>query len=81
MTIWNQEQREQTAMGRFEIVCEMYLEGGEEAREIILNSFDTEEERQTFLKGCGLYHLFSDPAFYRAAKDILAEQLYKEFTT
>ncbi len=77
--IWNQEAREQSALGRFEIVCEMYIDGSDEVKELILSLF-SEEEKKIFLEGCGLYHLFTDSAFYNAAKTALAEQLYKEFT-
>lgn len=76
--IRNQEAREESAYGRFEIMCEMYIKGSDEAKEIIL-SFLSDEEKEIFLKGCGLYHLFTDPAFYRATKAALAEQLYNEF--
>lgn len=70
--------RETTAMGRFEIMCERYINGSEREREVIL-SFLSDEERQTFLTGCGLYHLFTDPAFYRAVQESMGEALYKEF--
>lgn len=76
--IWNQEKREETAIGRFEVMCEMYIKGTDETRETIL-SFLSDEEKEIFLKGCGLYHLFNDPTFYNSAKSALAEQLYKEF--
>jgi hypothetical protein len=76
--IWNKEAREESARGRFEIMCEMYLNGSDEAKEIIL-SFLSDEEKEIFLKGCGLYHLFTDPAFYNATQTALAEQLHEEF--
>ena len=74
----NNMQKEETALGRFEIMCEMYIRGSEEVKAIIL-SFLSDEEKETFLKGCGLYHLFTDAAFYRAAQTALGEQLYNEF--
>lgn len=76
--IWNQEAREESALGRFEIMCEMYIKVSDEVKELIL-SFLSDEEKETFLKGCGLYHLFTDPTFYRATQAALAEQLYNEF--
>jgi hypothetical protein len=76
--IWNKEAREESALGRFEIMCEMYNNGSDEAKEIIL-SFFTDEEKEIFIKGCGFYHLFTDNAFYRAAQKALAEHLYAEF--
>ena len=76
--IWNQEAREESALGRFEIMCGLYNSGSDEVKEIIL-SFLTDEEKEIFVKGCGFYHLFTDPAFYRAAQKALAEQLYTEF--
>jgi hypothetical protein len=77
--VWNQKARESTALGRFEVMCELYNNGGEEVRNTILR-FLPDEEKETFLKGCGLYHLFTDPAFYNATKNAMAETLYKEFT-
>lgn len=76
--IWNREKREETAIGRFEIICEMYIKGSEETKEIIL-SFLSDEEREFFLKGCGFYRLLTDPAYYKAMQTALAEDLYNEF--
>ena len=47
------DKREQSAIGRFEIICEKYLQGPETVRQVILEMLDP-EERQTFLVGCGL---------------------------
>lgn len=74
----NNTKREESALGRFEIICEAYIKGSEETRALIL-SFLSDEEKETFLKGCGLYHLFTEPTFYKAAQDALAETLYNEF--
>ena len=71
------EEREKTPHGRFEIICEKYLQGPEEVRQVILEMLDP-EERQTFLVGCGLYHLFTDATFYRAMKTAMGETLYEE---
>ena len=65
-------------MERFEKMCEMYIHGSDEVRATIL-SFLSDEEKETFLKGCGLYHLFTEPALYRAVQTTLGEQLYNEF--
>lgn len=71
------DKREQSAIGRFEIICEKYLQGPETVRQVILEMLDP-EERQTFLVGCGLYHLFTDTTFYRAMKTAMGETLYEE---
>ena len=71
------EEREQSAHGRFEIICEKYLQGPDSVRKVILEMLDP-EERQTFLIGCGLYHLFTDATFYRAMKTAMGETLYEE---
>lgn len=76
--IWNREKREETAIGRFEIICEMYIKGSDEAKEIIL-SFLPDEEKESFLMGCGFYRLLTSPAYYKAMQTALGEQLYKEF--
>lgn len=70
--------REESALGRFEIVCEMYIHGSDKERAVIL-SFLSDEEKEVFLKGCGLYHLFTDKDFYEAAQDAMAETIYNEF--
>ena len=36
------------------------------------------EDRQTFLIGCGLYHLFRDQRLFDAMKKAMGEQLYEE---
>ena len=71
------EEREQSAHGRFEIICEKYLQGPDSVRKVILEMLDP-EERHTFLVCCGLYHLFTDATFYRAMKTAMGEQLYEE---
>ena len=69
--------REQSAMGRFEIMCERYINGSNRDREIIL-SFLTEDEKQTFLLGCGLYHLFTDKQFYEETRSSIGDQIYRD---
>lgn len=64
-------------MERFEEMCRMYLNGSEEVKETIL-SFLTEEERKTFIEGVAFYKLFTQPTFYKAVRDALAEEFYKE---
>ena len=76
--IRNQEQREQSALGRFEIMCELYINGSDEMREVILSRLD-ESEKETFLQGCCLYHIFTDDTFRKKAQAALGEQLYKDF--
>lgn len=71
------EDRESTAMGRFELVCEAYINGNQRQRDTILSMLD-ESERQIFLTGCGLYHLFTDQRFYDAVKKSVGEQIYNE---
>ena len=41
------EEQESTALGRFELVCEAYINGNQQQREIILSMLN-ESERQTF---------------------------------
>lgn len=72
------DNRENTALGRFEIMCEIYLNGSEKVRATILENLDSDEERETFLTGVGFYHLFTDRNFYNTARDTLAQQLYNE---
>lgn len=69
--------REETPMGRFEIICEHYLNGSETERALIL-SLLPEGEIETFLLGCGLYHLFTDPVFYKSVETSMAQTLYNE---
>lgn len=71
------KERESTALGRFELVCEAYINGNQQQREIILSMLN-ESERQTFLTGCGLYHLFIDHRFYAEVKNAVGVQLYNE---
>lgn len=71
-------EREQTPYGRFEIICERYIHGTQAQKDIILNSL-TKEEQVVFLLGAGLYHLFTDSAFYNATEKALAEVMCKEF--
>lgn len=72
------DNRENTALGRFEIMCEIYLNGSEKVRATILENLDSDEERETFLTGVWFYHLFTDRNFYNTARDTLAQQLYNE---
>jgi hypothetical protein len=72
------DKREGHALGRFELMCEAYLRGSEETKALILSFLD-DNEKQTFLQGCGLYHLLTDMSFHRAASQALCEQLYNEF--
>jgi hypothetical protein len=76
--VFNQAEKEKDAMGRFEIMCELFLYGGEEVRELIL-SFLSEEEQKVFLQGVGHYHLLTDPTFYKATERAMGEVIYEEF--
>ena len=71
------KEREKTAMGRFEIICEKYINGNNRTKEIILSFFD-EEEKQQFLIGCGLYHMFTDQRYFDSIKKAVGERLYKD---
>lgn len=73
MLVRNQKEREQTAMGRFEIMAELYNTGTDEIRETILSFFETEEEKHTFLMGAGFYKLFTNPTYYKAAQKVACE--------
>ena len=73
----NNEEREKKPLGRFEIMCEKYIFGTEQERNIIL-SFLNEEEKQTFLLGVGYYKLFTNEDFYNSVRDCLAERIYNE---
>lgn len=75
----NQETKEQTALGRFEIIAELYNIGTDEMKETILSFFETEEEKETFLMGAGLYKLFTNPTFYKDVQTVLGGRLYAEF--
>lgn len=69
--------KEQSPMGRFEIMCETYLSGTEEIRDIIMENIPT-SDREAFLTGCGLYHLFTDETFFRAVCEAMAEQFWND---
>ena len=69
--------REQSAMGRFEIMCEKYISGNDTIRKTILSALSPEDQK-SFLTGVGLYRLFSDQIYYKAVRDALGEQLWKE---
>ena len=71
------DERETSAMGRFELVCEAFIDGNQQQREIILSMLD-ERDRETFLKGCGLYRMFTDYRFYNAVEKAVGEQVYNE---
>ena len=73
----NDSLRGQNPMGRFEIMCEKYIDGNERIRNTILSALSPEDQ-QTFLIGVGLYRLFTDQAYYRAVRDALGEQIWKE---
>jgi hypothetical protein len=77
---WRQptrEERESSAMGRFELVCEAYSDASELQRSRMLALLN-EDERQVFLKGCGLYRIFRDQRLYDAIKSAVGEQIYKD---
>ena len=71
------DEREASAMGRFELVCEAFIDGSQQQRETILSMLD-EHDRETFLKGCGLYRMFTDMRFYNAVEKAVGEQVYSE---
>ena len=71
------KEREKTAMGRFEIICEKYINGNNRTKEIIL-SFLNEKEKQQFLIGCGLYHMFNDQRYFDSIKKAVGERLYTD---
>lgn len=73
----NAIEREMLPLGRFELMCEKYIYGTEKERRIILNFFN-EEEKKTFLQGCGLYHIFIDTDFYNTVRETVGKELYKE---
>ena len=72
----NANLREQTAMGRFELICERYINATERERNIILSFLD-EKDRQIFLNGCGLYHLFTDETFYKTIQQAICEKIWE----
>ena len=65
------------AIKRLEEICNIYLYGTDKEKEIIL-SFLNEEEKQTFLKAVGFYHLFTDTDFYKNVQTAIAEQIWNE---
>lgn len=71
------EKREQNAAGRFELICERYINGNERDRQIIL-SFLNDDEKQQFLIGCGLYHMFTDQRYFDIIKQAVGERIYKD---
>lgn len=69
--------REQHPLGRFEIICETYLSGTEETRDIIIENIPS-EDREAFLNGVGLYHLLTGETFFRSVCEALAEQFWND---
>lgn len=77
---WRQptrEERESSPAGRFELVCEAYSNANELQRARMLELLSA-DERQTFLKGCGLYRIFRDQRLYDAIKKAVGERIYKD---
>lgn len=66
-------------MKRFEQMCEIYINGSEEVKALVLAYFDNEEDKKAFLTGCGLYRMFTDEHYYKAVQDAMADTMYKEF--
>lgn len=62
-------------MERFEEMCRAYLNGSEHVKEAILNLL-SEEEKETFLMGVGLYRLFTDAEYYNAMCQTVSEMVY-----
>ena len=77
MKNYENDARRNSELGRFEIVCELYINGNDEQRRIILNALN-EEERKTFLQGAGLYRLLTDERYYNAVRNAVGEQVYAE---
>ena len=73
----NIQEKEKTALGRFEIIAERYVKGTQEEKDLIL-SFFNEKEQYEFLKGVGYYRLFTAPRYYKAVRSALCEVIYKE---
>ncbi len=69
--------REQSPEGRFEIMCEKFIDGGELVRKTILSVLSPEEQH-TFLCGVGLYRMFRDQRYYKAVQHAIGEQIYRE---
>lgn len=58
-------------------MCETYINGNQKQKETILSVLE-DGERQTFLTGCGLYHMFTDQRYYDAIKKAVGERIYRE---
>lgn len=58
-------------------IANLFLNGSEKEKEIILSCF-TEEEKEVFLKFTGFYKLFKDQRYYDAVKNAVCGQLLKE---
>lgn len=71
--------RTESGLGRFELVCEAFNKATPEQQQKALALLD-DADRKTFLTGCALFRLFTEPERYRALKETMAETLYKEFT-
>lgn len=71
------EKREKSAIGRFEIIAERYIFGNERDRKIILSFFD-DKEKEIFLRSVGLYNLFCDQRFFDAVKKAVGDKLYED---
>ena len=73
------EEREKSAIGRFEIIAERYIFGNERDRKIIPSFFDFDDkEKEIFLRSVGLYHLFCDQRFFDAIKKAVGDKLYED---
>ena len=62
---------------RFETIAAAYIMASDAEREAAL-ALIPPKERETFLKGVGLYHLLTDDEFYRQASRTLARTVYEE---
>lgn len=67
---------ELTPLGRFEKVCEAYLNATREQQAAAL-ALLPDDQKKTFLEGCGLYHLLTDQDFYRRACQAMAGPVYR----
>jgi hypothetical protein len=72
------DERENSALGRLEIVAETYLRGDNRVKKLVL-SFLEDNEKDLFLEYVGMYHLLTDKRFHDVACKTVGEQLYKEF--
>lgn len=63
---------------RFEVLARAFLNATEEKQNAVLNIM-TAEERETFLKAVGAYHLLTDDAFYRTVRETLSEEMYNQY--